>query len=565
VTGLLQELCADHYHGLLTREAYRRRRGAILDALLLGQPIPDQVTPVPEGARTALAPKPADTIRRPKIAAAAAPAARPATGADPPALWQQPAVLVGGAAVLALLVAIGWWLGAPDEPVAVTGERPLAGASDPEAAPSASAIPGARQPADFVGQFLDGPGAWTDDAVSVFLFEWEGLDPGQRTAVEGSPQFGRFRAELRERILDERALGAVDPERSLEGFAGLLGLDLGLPEPAAVAAAPPTGGAGPGDGPTPPAVAQAAAPGSDGSPPPAVAPAKAPVVAATSTEAASTAPAARAPPKEPVNGAEPSPAPAAGQATVAAAPARCSASRATMPVGRRRCWDLLASGARGPELVVIAPGSFTMGASDDAGARPPVQVTIGGAFALGQREVSQGDYRAFCQSVGRDCPPDAWTGDDLPVVNVSLDDARGYARWLSAQTRQRYRLPSEAEWEYAARGGTTSRYPSGNQASASQIHFLGKAPLSPLKFGSNPFGLTHMLGNVREWVLDGWAAGLADTPADGSPRPSAAAGTVRGGSWRDSESRVRSSSRAALDAGARDDQTGFRVLRELGN
>ena len=83
---------------------------------------------------------------------------------------------------------------------------------------------------------------------------------------------------------------------------------------------------------------------------------------------------------------------------------------------------------------------------------------------------------------------------------------------------------------------------------------------------ADPFGLTHMLGNVREWVQDGWEAGHAGAPRDGSARsPAGNLRTVRGGSYRDNELQVRSSSRASMDAGAQDNQTGFRVLRELGN
>jgi formylglycine-generating enzyme required for sulfatase activity len=160
------------------------------------------------------------------------------------------------------------------------------------------------------------------------------------------------------------------------------------------------------------------------------------------------------------------------------------------------------------------------------------------------------------------------------VVNVSWKDATDYAKWLSDQTGRHYRLPSEAEWEYAARSDTAgepghelpalnpntdARYaaPGGQQPS-------GPTTVDDPTFRPNGFGLIHVLGNVREWVQDPWTADYQHATPDAAPRDGG--GTVRvvrGGSFRDGPERVRPGARDHLEATSKDVQTGFRLVRDM--
>ena len=563
----LRELCVEHYHGLLTREVYRQRRAALLDAVVLGRPRPGPAQPQQPAAGAASE----NTVRRVAVPPVAQPAEPRPPAADLPARAAKlPAPALAAAGLIVLLVG-GWLLFRPDgapAPDPVAGGVAPAPGGGVTGAPSVSlerAKPGApRAPEAFVERFLAGPGGWNDvNAVADFDFEWRALGPDEQRSLQATPSFQRFSTELRERILDERALGVSRANQGLEGFATGLGLDLGLPPLPAAPMASATAAASD----TAPPEAEIAGdsaepPGPEPVPPatPATSPTRPVAVSATGRGAGSAAAAKPTPAPssvtDPVAAASPSPA-AAGKP--------CVAALAQRPKAQRTCWDLLPDGSRGPTLVVVGPGEFSMGSRDDPGARPPVTVQISSAFALGQSEVSQAQFAAYCRAAGRPCPSSPWEGADLPVVNITWQDAVDYARWLSQQTGQRYRLPSEAEWEFAARGGTTTRYPSGDQVSG-LIHTKAQAPVPATRFPDNPFGFIHTLGNVREWVGDGWSPEHTGASATGiARRPEGSLRVVRGGSFRDADTKVRSSSREPLDAGKADDQTGFRVLRELGS
>jgi formylglycine-generating enzyme required for sulfatase activity len=154
---------------------------------------------------------------------------------------------------------------------------------------------------------------------------------------------------------------------------------------------------------------------------------------------------------------------------------------------------------------------------------------------------------------------------------VSWSDARAYVQWLSSVTHARYRLPTEAEWEYAARAGQTGPFPGGDALSPTDAHFsMATRQSAPArrseKYKANGFRLLHTLGNVREWVDDAWVPGYEGAPSDGSAvKSSAAAGSrvTRGGSYVDGPARLRLSLREAAPEGTRDAFTGFRVVREL--
>ncbi|HET7359881.1 MAG TPA: formylglycine-generating enzyme family protein [Rhodanobacteraceae bacterium] len=277
---------------------------------------------------------------------------------------------------------------------------------------------------------------------------------------------------------------------------------------------------------------------------------------------------------------------------------------------------------RGPALVVIPTGNFLMGSSDaerghEASESPQHEVHIATGFALGRSEVSVAQFREFVRASGyepdsqrlggasvydarsgamRDDSNATWqddyagrpAGDTDPVVNVSWNDAAAYAQWLSRRTGKRYRLPSEAEFEYAERAGTTTRYWWGDGTPATKVENLtgsgdrshngrrwtnnfagyrdgywGPAPIQ--SFSPNPFGLYDIGGNLTEWVADCWHVNYTRASGDGSAwvNPGCGQRVLRGGSWGSAPEQVRSAYRLGADASTRSGRVGFRVAREL--
>ena len=166
-----------------------------------------------------------------------------------------------------------------------------------------------------------------------------------------------------------------------------------------------------------------------------------------------------------------------------------------------------------PELVVLPAGEFRMGSpeceegrSDNEG--PQHRVTIGQRFAVGRYPVTFDEYDRFCEATRREKPGDeGWGRGRRPVINVSWNDARDYLAWLSQETDLAYRLPSEAEWEYACRAGTTTRYSFGDGIAPNQANYAdsGIGRTSEVNaYSPNPWGLHDMHGNVWEWVEDEW-------------------------------------------------------------
>lgn len=232
------------------------------------------------------------------------------------------------------------------------------------------------------------------------------------------------------------------------------------------------------------------------------------------------------------------------------------------------CRDKIDGVGYGPTMVVIPGGKFTMGGKlkDE---QPAHSVSINAAFAMSVHEISFAEYDKYCQSTKQTCPKQPWSGKDYPVVNVTHADATSYADWLSQKTGQTYRLPSEAEWEYAARAGTKTEYPFGDEILITNAVFSDvrelSAPLttSDRSINRNKFRLYHMVGNVREWVADTWHAGYSGAPDNGSARIEKGQNlfVVRGGSYADSAEALRSGARNSLSTA--DSYTGFRVLQEL--
>ena len=227
------------------------------------------------------------------------------------------------------------------------------------------------------------------------------------------------------------------------------------------------------------------------------------------------------------------------------------------------------------KLVLIPAGEFLMGSPDsDTGApndeMPRHRVRITRPFYLGVTEVTQGQYRA----VTGQSPSKFKGSDDLPVVGVSWNDAIAFCDKLSAREKgqlggARYRLPTEAEWEYACRGGSTTRYSFGDDAArlGEFAWYKGNSDGKTHPVGQkrpNAFGLFDMLGNVLEWCSDGYQGDFyARSPVENPvcPFEGAASRVLRGGSWYDFPRDARSASRGRRAPGDRNDDLGFRAAR----
>ena len=235
--------------------------------------------------------------------------------------------------------------------------------------------------------------------------------------------------------------------------------------------------------------------------------------------------------------------------------------------------DELKDGTLGPEMVVIPAGSFVMGSSEQEDEGPPHRVTLSRSFAMGKCPVTFQEYDHFAEATGRTLPADnGWGRDRQPVINISWADAVAYAEWLSEQAGKRYRLPTEAEWEYAARAGTESAYWWGDEIGQNRANCDGcgspwddlqPAPVS--SFPPNAFGLHEMLGNVWEWIEDCWHDDYNDAPTDGSAWLGDESGPrmVRGGSWAVGPEHLRSALRYGASPDELLDSLGFRLVREL--
>jgi formylglycine-generating enzyme required for sulfatase activity/class 3 adenylate cyclase len=226
-----------------------------------------------------------------------------------------------------------------------------------------------------------------------------------------------------------------------------------------------------------------------------------------------------------------------------------------------------APGAVNPEMVPIPGGVFRMGSNEDPSEEPPHKVTIR-AFLLAKYPITVRQWRECVRAKGCDYIPNG--SDDAPVTNVSWKDAQQFVAWLSQTSQQRYRLPTEAEWEYAARGGTDTRYWWGNAMKPGLADCKGCGgpgdEAQPTKVGTrpaNPFGLYDIGGGVTEWVEDCWYKDYHEAPADGSARVGrdCRERVLRGGSWRNDPSYVRPASRDYYDASVRYPTHGLRVAR----
>jgi formylglycine-generating enzyme required for sulfatase activity len=227
-----------------------------------------------------------------------------------------------------------------------------------------------------------------------------------------------------------------------------------------------------------------------------------------------------------------------------------------------------------PLMVALYPSPFTMGSNgSDPSERPAHKVALHTPFAIGKLEVTVGQWAQCVKaSVCPSVPSAANAAENLPMRDLSWDEAQLYLKWLSTVSRKPYRLPTEAEWEYAARGGTTSRYWWGEQMKGGNASCQGcgepwkaDAPPPAGSFVANPFGLLDMNGSVWEWVQDCWHSSYKGAPVDGSAWADGTCQSrvIRGGSWREDGSYMLSTTRFKYDASVRQSQNGFRVARSL--
>jgi formylglycine-generating enzyme required for sulfatase activity len=260
--------------------------------------------------------------------------------------------------------------------------------------------------------------------------------------------------------------------------------------------------------------------------------------------------------------------PAAAAAPAAPAPAQAAARmNATASGESKDC-------ATCPVMVALPAGSFIMGSSsDDPSEKPPHHVTISAPFAIGKYEVTVEQWNACADANG--CPrlsPDTNSVKNAPARDLSWDDAQLYVKWLAKTTGKPYRLPTEAEWEYADRAGTTTKYWWGDQMRKGQANCKGcgdpwhqEGPETVGSFAPNPNGLYDMNGNVWEWVSDCWHNSYQNAPGDGHTwdAPGCNMRVIRGGSWREGSDYMLTSTRFKYSQSVRQSQDGFRVAKDL--
>ncbi len=235
-----------------------------------------------------------------------------------------------------------------------------------------------------------------------------------------------------------------------------------------------------------------------------------------------------------------------------------------------------------PEMVVMPAGEYTMGSPPaEQGAETQHRVTIAVPFAVSKFEITFAEWDRCVASGGcRGYRPEdeGWGRGNYPVMNISWEDASAYAEWLSAATGQHYRMLTEAEWEYAARAGTTTTFAHGDALSPSKANYdgstdgtgpsdLNRQSTVPVgTFEPNGFGLHDMQGNVSEWVEDCWHDEYTPRhPTDGSAflEGNCNGRVVRGGSWEDSQAELRSAARTGGDKTDRFYTDGLRIARSL--
>jgi formylglycine-generating enzyme required for sulfatase activity/class 3 adenylate cyclase len=220
-----------------------------------------------------------------------------------------------------------------------------------------------------------------------------------------------------------------------------------------------------------------------------------------------------------------------------------------------------------PQMVNLPGGTFAMGSNVDPTEKPIHQVSVP-TFAIGRLPVTVGEWKQCVAA--KACSYEPSGSDDMPVHNLSWNDAQQFMSWLSNITKSKYRLPTEAEWEYAARAGANTKYWWGDQLIPGMANCKDcsdaadpRLPMKVASFPANPFGLYDMTGGVAQWVADCWHKDYQGAPKDGSSwdAPNCRERVLRGGSWRNDAGDLRAATRNRYDPGVRYPAHGFRAAR----
>ncbi len=569
VSKSVRELAKEYFNGRLSFDDYRNSRQRLVDRLtgVIAEPEPE---PQPEtGTETT---RPHRVEEKPP----ACDVSDHAAGQEPVCETKRFPLPVIVLLAIGGLGAVGWIVfsgdkEAPQETVVRTA--PVV----ESAAVKAPAKPG--HAVQLISEFVQADD-WSNEALTSFVLAWSALETTDQERARSSSGFRLLADGLREQILEQRALGdmagASEREAVLLSVAEHIGASrlladlkqtvIGLDD-----VTEPSG-----------AGIEASVEAQDSEPVPAAAKTTAPKPAAKKSSLEKVQAPKPVPPVEakrvtkPVAGstvkpvAQPAPV-SARPAPVTRAPGKDPCPASLAKTRRPVCRDTLSEGETGPVMVVLPVGGFQMGSQRDETEQPVHRVEITRPFAISAYEVSRVDYRRYCLASGKSCPDGDWRGERDPMTNVSWNDARAYVEWLSQMTGSLYRLPTEAEWEYAARAGTTSEYPSseGDKILPTDARFNTDSPLpvDDKSVNANGFRLRHMMGNVREWVADTWQDSYRGAPGDGRARlqPDNGKRVVRGGSYTDEANSLRSAARIGLPVGTRDKVTGFRVVREIQN
>jgi formylglycine-generating enzyme required for sulfatase activity len=228
-----------------------------------------------------------------------------------------------------------------------------------------------------------------------------------------------------------------------------------------------------------------------------------------------------------------------------------------------------------PQMVAVPGGSFSMGSppGDRQATEQPVHDVSVRPFSMSRYEIRFDEWDACVKDRGcngKDAIDQDWGRGAMPAFNVDWNDAQAYVRWLSRKSGKRYRLPTEAEWEYAARAGSRERYSWGSEMQRGHavcFSECGPEADQPSRVGTttaNAFGLHDLHGNLWEWVQDCWHATYDGAPRDGSAWEQAGCTqrTIRGGSWNCTSFDVRSTVRGGMPHSIRYNTVGIRVVRD---
>jgi len=566
VAARLRTLAQDHHDGRLDLAAYRALRAPLLDSLASYTPaLPAVEITQPRG--TVLQAQ-RDAITRPGRPHLASSGSKGSESADGRAAsssgGEHSGPLVSSQRLRQLAIAIAIAIGvvtAVGLSTWLTRRASDRGTPDGRSTP----IPAAQgEGVRTLLQSFAAGGDWSDARITTLNAALLELGGNRIAAVAPESWFQQFVDELRRRLKEQQALSPsrlTADNSPLAALAVTVGLDLNSPDAALHVAplpAPPPVADATGEH----AAARMSQQARGDSPRSAVGTAVTP--GASGVTNGVPAPVAGAVMQSPNVTAD----------THADAPTGTTAEACRLELVRSRrplCHDSIPGSGAGPEMALVPAGAFDMGSTAASEEEPVHHVTLAQPFAVSVYEVSQGEFKQFCESTHRMCVAQPWAGDDYPVVNVSWDDARAYTDWLTSVTQHHYSLPSEAQWEYVARAGSTGLYPNGSatlsptDANFSMLQRQTLAARRSQRFNANAFRLVHTVGNVREWVEDAWTRNFAGAPNDATAVKSAHAAmrVVRGGSYADGPERLRLSTREGLAPATRDATTGFRIVREL--